>query len=228
MPPVEWVTFDCYGTLVDWEGGVADALGALLPPPVDRRGLAARYIAVEAEVERETYRPYREVLAEASARLMRQLGHPLPAERANVLPESLARWRPFPEAAASLRALRHAGLRLAILSNVDRDLLALSIGRLGVSPDAIVTAEDAGSYKPAPGHWNLFRARTGAPAERTVHVGASRYHDIMPARALGYRTVFINRRGEPLGDARPTRMLADLAPLPETILDLAGGAARER
>ena len=129
--PVEWVTFDCYGTLIDWEGGVADALAPLLPPPVDRRALAARYIAVEAEVEHEAYRPYRDVLAEASARLMRSLGHPLPAGRERVLPESLERWRPFPEVAAALRALRQAGRRLAILSNVDRDLLASSIAQLG-------------------------------------------------------------------------------------------------
>jgi 2-haloacid dehalogenase len=110
---------------------------------------------------------------------------------------------------------------LAVLSNIDRDLVATSIASLGVEPDALVTAEDAGSYKPAPGHWRRFEARTGAAPDRTVHVGASRFHDIIPARALGYRTVFINRHGEPLGQARPTRMLPDLTALPETIRDLA-------
>ncbi len=228
MAPVEWITFDCYGTLIDWEGGVADALAPLLPPPVDRRALAGAYIALEAKVEHEAYRPYRDVLAEASARLMRALGHPLPAGHARILPDSLARWRPFPEAAAALRALQQAGRHLAILSNVDRDLLASSVAQLGITPDAIVTAEDAGSYKPAPGHWTRFQAATGAGPDRTVHVGASLYHDMAPAGSLGYRTVFINRHGEPLGDIRPTRVLSDLAGLPETIAALAGERAGPR
>jgi len=226
--PVEWVTFDCYGTLIDWEGGVADALAPLLPPPVDRRALAVRYIAVEAEVEHEAYRPYRDVLAEASARLMRSLGHPLPEGRERVLPESLARWRPFPEVTAALQALRQAGRRLAILSNVDRDLLALSIAQLGSVPDAIVTAEDAGSYKPASAHWTRFQAQTHAAPDRTVHVGASLYHDMVPAGALGFRTVFINRHGEPLGDVRPTRVLPDLTRLAETVAALADDPGQPR
>jgi len=219
---VEWITFDCYGTLIDWEGGVADALVPLLPVPMERRALAARYIAVEAEVEHEAYRPYREVLTEASARLMRALGHPLPPDRRQVLPESLARWAPFPEVPAALEALRRAGYRLAILSNVDRDLLATSTARLRVTPDAVITAEDCGSYKPAPGHWERFRAETGAAAARTVHVGASLYHDMAPAAALGYRTVFINRHGEPTHAVRPTRELRDLSRLPEVIAALPG------
>jgi len=228
MPTVDWVTFDCYGTLIDWEGGVAEALAPFLEPPVDPHALAARYIAVEAEVEREAYRPYRDVLAEASTRLMRSLGRPLPAGGERVLPLSLERWRPFPEVGAALRALRQAGCRLAILSNVDHDLLASSIAHIGVAPDEIVTAEDAGSYKPAPGHWTQFQAKTGAAPDRTVHVGASLYHDMRPAGALGYRTVFINRHGEPLGAVRPTRMLPDLARLPRTVAEFAGEPAPER
>jgi len=222
MATVEWITFDCYGTLIDWEGGVADALAPFLPAPVDRRALAARYIAVEAEVEHGAYRPYRDVLADASARLMTSLGSPLPPGRARVLPESLPRWRPFPEVPGALLALRRAGYRLAILSNVDRDLLQHSLAQLGAVPDAVVTAEDCGSYKPAPGHWQRFQAETGARPNRTVHVGASLYHDMVVAGTLGYRTVFINRHGEPVKDARPTRVLRDLAALPDTIADLAG------
>jgi 2-haloacid dehalogenase len=228
MAAVEWVTFDCYGTLIDWEGGVADTLAALLPPPVDRRALALRYIAVEAEVEHEAYRPYRDVLAEASARLMRSLGHPLSEGRERMLPDSLARWRPFPEVTAALQSLRQTGRRLAILSNVDRDLLACSVTQLGIVPDAIVTAEDAGSYKPASSHWTLFQTLTHAAPARTVHVGASLYHDMVPASALGYRTVFINRHGEPLGNVRPTRVLSDLAPLPGTIAELADDPGHPR
>jgi 2-haloalkanoic acid dehalogenase type II len=213
----EWLTFDCYGTLIDWEGGVADALGPFLSGAPDRRTLAGRYIEIEAEVEHEAYRPYRDVLAEASARLMRELGHPLPAGRERVLPDSLPRWRPFAEVPEALRQLRDRGHRIAILSNVDRDLIEASLPSLGITPDLIITAEDCRSYKPAPGHWAAFRARSGAEPAQTVHVGASLYHDMIPAAALGYRTVFINRHRDPVRGAAPTRVLTDLAPLPAAI-----------
>ncbi|HKV45998.1 MAG TPA: HAD family hydrolase [bacterium] len=222
MTAVEWITFDCYGTLIDWEGGVTEALSPLLPPPVDRAALTARYIAVEAVVEHEAYRPYRDILAAASARLMAELGHPLPPGRERVLPDSLSSWRPFPEVSQVLRALRAGGARLAILSNVDRGLLAASVRHLGVEPDLTVTAEDCRSYKPARGHWDRFLTTSAASAARTVHVGASLFHDIVPARALGFRTVFINRRGEPVVGAAPTRVLADLRPLPDVIRALTG------
>jgi 2-haloalkanoic acid dehalogenase type II len=221
MVPIDWITFDCYGTLIDWEDGVADALSPFMPRPVDRRALAARYIAVEAEVEQETYRPYREVLVEASGRLMAQLGHPLAAGHARVVPDSLPGWKPFPEVPDALRALRDAGYRLAILSNVDRDLIAASIPHLGIRLDLVVTAQDCRSYKPALGHWTHFQTETGAISARTVHVFASQYHDLVPAAALGYRTVFINRHEEPLGGVGPTRVLRDLGQLPATIAQLA-------
>jgi 2-haloacid dehalogenase len=222
MAMIEWLTFDCYGTLIDWESGIADALSPFLPPPVDRKALAARYIALEATVEKKAYRPYRDVLAETSGLLLSTHGHPLPPGATQVLPNSLPAWCPFPEVPAALRLLRAAGYRLAILSNVDRDLLRASAGPLGIEPDLVVTAEDCRSYKPAPGHWEQFRARSGASPDRTVHVGASLFHDMVPACALGYRTVFIDRHGEPLGDVRPTRVLRDLRRLPQTIADLDG------
>jgi 2-haloacid dehalogenase len=230
MDPVDWLTFDCYGTLIDWEAGVADALtpflGARSSP--DRRTLAARYIEIEAQVEHEAYRRYRDVLTEAGARLMRELGHPLPPGREAVLANSLPNWRPFPEVPESLRRLRDAGYRIAILSNVDRDLIAASVPRLGVAPDLIVTAEDCRSYKPAPGHWTAFQARTGAGPQRAIHVAASVYHDILPAAALGYRTIYVNRHDAPLtAAAAPARVLGDLTRLPETVQELAAaGAAR--
>ncbi|HEV2357864.1 MAG TPA: haloacid dehalogenase type II [bacterium] len=220
MGPVEWVTFDCYGTLIDWEGGVADALGPFLGGALDRGTVAARYIAAEAEVEHGAYRPYREVLTEASGRLMRHLGHPLPPGREDVLPESLPQWRPFPEVPDALRRLRDGGLRIAILSNVDRDLIQASVRQLGVTPDLVITAEECGSYKPAPAHWEMFGTRAQAGPDRAIHVGASLYHDMIPAGRLGYRTVFINRHGEPVAGVRPTRVLADLALLPQTIGEL--------
>src|SRR5205085_6014010 len=116
----------------------------------------------------------------------------------------------FAEVPSALQALRERGRKIGILSNVDRDLLALSLARIGLAPDAAVTAEDAGSYKPATGHWRTFLERTGASPEKTVHVGASQYHDMRPAAALGFRTVFVDRHGEPLETA-PTRVIPDLA-----------------
>ena len=221
MSTVEWVTFDCYGTLIDWEGGVIDALAPFLPASFDRKSLAARYIPLEAEVERERYRPYREVLAVTSGRLLSALGHPLPLGQEQALPNSLPAWRPFPEVPEALAALRARGYRLAILSNVDRDLLAASVKHLGIEPDLMVTAEDCQSYKPAPGHWERFQALSGVGPERTVHVAASLYHDIVPAGAFGFRTVFINRHDEPVVGATPTHVLPDLRPLPQTIDELA-------
>jgi len=218
--PVEWVTFDCYGTLIDWERGITDALLPYLPPGTDRRALAEWYIAMEAQFEGEGYHLYKEVLDRVGRRVLRSLDVPISEEERSPLPTSLADWVPFPEVPAALRALRERGRKIAILSNVDRDLLQHSIARLGISPDLAITAQDAGSYKPAIGHWQKFLERSGAKAERTVHVGASQYHDIRAASALGFRTVFIDRHGEPL-DSAPTRVLRDLATLPDVIDELA-------
>lgn len=218
---VEWITFDCYGTLIDWEGGIADALSPFLPPPVDRAALAARYIAVEAAVEHESYRSYREVLRVAGARLLKTVGHPLPPGCEQALPDSLSSWRSFPEVPDALRALRSKGYRLAILSNVDRDLLTASIVHLGLQPDLAITAEDCRSYKPAPGHWTRFQALSGAGPARTVHVAASLFHDIVPATSLGYRTVFVNRHAVPLSGVTPTRTVPDLRAIPAVIDELA-------
>jgi 2-haloacid dehalogenase len=218
--PVDWVTFDCYGTLIDWEQGITDALLPYLPTGTDRRALAEWYIAMEAQFEAEGYHLYKDVLDRVGRRVLRSLDAPIRDDQASPLPSSLGDWRPFPEVPASLQALIGQGRYLAILSNVDRDLLELSIGRLGVRPDLAITAEDSHSYKPAPGHWRRFLQRSGATSERTVHVGASQYHDMRPAAALGFRTVFIDRHGEAMTTS-PTRVLRDLSTLPEVISELA-------
>ena len=212
---IRWCTFDCYGTLIDWEGGVAEALLPLFETPPDRDRLAKEYIETEATVESGRYLRYHEVLDQAGKALLRKYG----IDRPSPLPASLPGWVAFPEVPAALRALQTGGRRVAILSNVDRDLIATSIPKLGIAPDLVVTAEDVGSYKPAAGHWTRFAELTGASTADTVHVGASQYHDMVPAAALGYRTVFIDRHGEPLVSS-PTRVLRDLAGLPGAIAEL--------
>jgi len=216
---VTWATFDCYGTLIDWEGGVADALAPLLPRGLDRHELATRYIEIEKGVEGDAYLPYATVLERAGRALLAERGVTLAPADPCPLPASIHRWRPFPEVPAALRALRERGIKLAILSNVDRDLIASSIGHLGIEPELLITAEDARSYKPAPGHWRLFHERSGATVAETVHVGASVYHDMVPAHAMGYRTVLIARHGE--SSPAALRTLPDLSRLPGTIDELA-------
>ena len=218
--PVDWVTFDCYGTLIDWERGITDALLPMLPPGTDRRALAERYIAMEAQFEREGYHLYKDVLDRVGRRVLRSLDAPIPDEVTSPLPSSLGDWKPFPEVRSALRALVEQGRYLAILSNVDRDLLELSIGRLGIRPDLAITAQDCASYKPATGHWRRFLEQSRSSVERTVHVGASQYHDMRPATALGFRTVFIDRHGEKL-ETSPTHVLPNLSKLPDVIAELA-------
>ena len=213
--PIHWCTFDCYGTLIDWERGITDALLPYLAPVVDRDALAQEYIQTEATVEGGEYLRYREILDRAGRALLQAHG----IDRPSPLPSSLPGWRAFPEVPTALRALQTAGTRIAILSNVDRDLIGTSIPKLGIIPDLVVTAEDVGSYKPAAGHWTRFAELTGASIADTVHIGASQYHDMVPAAALGYRTVFIDRHGEALVST-PTRVLPDLSGLPPTIADL--------
>jgi 2-haloacid dehalogenase len=207
-----WASFDCYGTLIDWDGGVRAELASVFGD--DRAdGLLARYHEVEPELQRSGELTYREVLTEA----MRQLGARAGEEHG--LAESLPGWRAFPEVHASLEELRRRGWKLAILSNTDDDFIAASQVQIGVPFDEVVVAQEIGSYKPAHRHWEEFFHRTRAPREGHVHVAASLFHDIAPANELRLRSVWINRLG---GQAtpEPTRELPDLLALPETLDEL--------
>jgi 2-haloacid dehalogenase len=207
-----WATFDCYGTLIDWNGGIRRELARVFG---EERAdeLLHRYHELEPELEADGSRSYAEVMSEA----MRRLG--APAGEEDALARSLPDWEPFREVPAALRELRDRGWRLAILSNTDPDLLAASRERIGVPVDLSVVASEIGSYKPGHRHWERFFAETAAERSRHAHVAASLFHDVAPARELGLTSVWINRLGE-RADPEPTRELPDLTRLPEILDDL--------
>lgn len=212
--PERWATFDCYGTLIDWDGGVRAELARVFGDERTDELLAA-YHAIEPGLQASGELSYRQVLTEA----MRQLG--APAGQEHGLAESLPGWRAFPEVRAALDELRERGWKLAILSNTDDDFIAASQVQIGLVFDEVVVAQEIGSYKPAHRHWEEFFRRTNAPREGHVHVGASLFHDIAPSNELGLTSVWINRTGETSRDGvRPTRELPDLFELPETLADL--------
>jgi 2-haloacid dehalogenase len=214
-----WATFDCYGTLVDWNGGVSRELARLVPDaPVGR--LLARYHELEPELEAEAYRSYREVMALALERIAAGEGVELPADEREALADSLPGWPVFPEARGALERTRADGWSLCILSNTDRDLIESSKKAIGIPFDLTIVAEDVGSYKPAHGHWQRFYADTGARADHHVHVGASLFHDMAAAAELGLASVWVNRLGESRGGVVLTREIPDLSTLPEVLEEL--------
>jgi 2-haloacid dehalogenase/putative hydrolase of the HAD superfamily len=199
--PYDVVTFDCYGTLIDWERGIAEAFAALaaqLRAPVDTARVLSLYAVIEPEVEAEAFRSYREVLTETAQRVARRLGWPLPEARSSFLAESLPYWRPFPDTNRALRRLVDAGYRLGILSNVDDELLMWTRRLLLAGFEVVVTAEQVGSYKPAPGHFTTARSRIGD--RRWLHAAQSYFHDVAPARSLGIPVAWINRKGDKAPD----------------------------
>ncbi len=212
-----WATFDCYGTLIDWNGGIRAELERLFG--VERApGLLVRYHEIEPELQAD-YRSYREVMTLALFRLAEEEAVQIPEGEGAALAQALPGWAPFPEVRAALEDLRVRGWKLAILSNSDRDLIDASRAQIGVPIDATVVAEDVGSYKPELAHWERFFSETTADRARHVHVGASQFHDIAPARELGLRSVWINRLGEQ-GAVEPDRELPDLGRLPDTVDEL--------
>jgi 2-haloacid dehalogenase len=221
----EVLTFDCYGTLIDWERGIWEAVAPLLASrgiSAERDDVLVLFGELEAEAERGEFLQYRRVLARVLEGMGSRLGFEPTAAELETFARSVADWPAFPDSAAALRALK-AKYALVVISNVDDDLFAASAARLGVRFDHLVTAQQVRSYKPSLNNFHQALERIGRPPTRILHVAQSLFHDIAPAASLGLRTVWVNRRhgkagpgATPPADATPdleVRSLEELARL---------------
>src|SRR3954447_3247307 len=222
-------TFDCYGTLIDWEGGLGGFLYDYALRCRDERAngseLRERWEAIQFEVIGGEYRRYAEVLAESLRLLAEERGWPYSDDDGKALARSMRSWQPFPDTAPALRRAHEAGLRLIIVSNTDRDILEHSLKHIEAPIDDVVTAEDVRSYKPATPHFERALELAGVPADQILHVAFGFKYDIGPAQQLGFRSAWVNRRGDPRpGPAVPDLEWRDLWGLAE----LAAGVRSSR
>jgi len=214
-----WLTFDCFGTLIDWRHGIRTT-GELLFPGRGQDFLDA-YITLEAEVEGEgSFKRYRAVLTETTRRAARQLALDLKPDDATALVSTIPHWPPFADVGPALTELRRDGWRFALLTNCDRDIIALTQRRLPASFDAVVTAEDVSAYKPSPAHFRLFQSTFGSSAAVWIHVAQSYFHDIRPTHELGITRVWVNRQGERDDPSIADAVISGLAQLPEAVSGL--------
>jgi 2-haloacid dehalogenase len=191
----EILTFDCYGTLINWEDGILGCLRKVLESHdmnIDDAAILELYGDFESKAEGGEYRRYREVLKSVVKQFGDRLQFIPSDEEVGSLPESLPKWKPWPDTVNALQEL-HRRFRLAIISNVDDDLFAGTGPQLGVQFDQVITAEQAGAYKPSLKIFEMALERVGVPAHRILHVGQSLYHDVVPAQSLGLSTVWVNR-----------------------------------
>ncbi|HXW91359.1 MAG TPA: haloacid dehalogenase type II [Terriglobales bacterium] len=205
----EAISFDCYGTLIDWESGLLGALRPILRRHGQNLG-DAQILEIYGKLEPEAqkpYRRYREVLAEVARGFGRRLGFAVARAEEESLAESMKEWQPFPDTVAALEKLK-TRFKLGIISNVDDDLFAASARHLKIKFDQVITAEQAQAYKPSLALFHLALERFGISAERVLHAGQSVYHDVLPAKSLGLATVLVYRRG--FGATRPTQGTPDL------------------
>ena len=189
------ITFDCYGTLIDWETGLLRAVrpiltahGATLSDPE----ILGVYSELEAESESSDYQPYRQILRDVVRGFGDRLGFRATEEEQQSLPNSLANWSPFPDTVAALRHLK-TRFKLGIISNVDDDLFSASARRLEIDFDYVTTASQACAYKPSMKIFRLAQEKMGILPEHWLHAGQSIYHDVIPAKSLGIFTVWVNR-----------------------------------
>ena len=216
------LTFDCYGTLIDWETGLLRALR----PVLRAHGSQLRdeqILALYAELEppaQNPYRRYREVLEQVVRGMAERLGFQASDAEARSLADSLPQWQPFPDTVTALQKLS-TRYRLAIISNTDDDLFAGTAPHLQVKFDQVITAEQARAYKPSPAPFHLALERLGLPKGQVLHVGQSVYHDVVPAKSLGLATVLVRRRGfgaTRVTSDKPDLEVPDLESLAATIL----------
>ena len=189
------LTFDCYGTLIDWETGIFSALRPILAThgkPITDSALLEMYSSLEAEAEQGEFHPYREVLQSVVRGFGERLGFTPTAAEIRSLPESLATWRPFPDAVPALLQLKKR-YQLAVISNVDDDLFTATAPQLKVPFNHLITAGQARCYKPGLEIFKIALTRIGVPASQILHVAQSIYHDVIPAKSLGISTVWVNR-----------------------------------
>ena len=216
------LTFDCYGTLIDWETGLLEAMRPILAAhgieaPDD--ALLEAFAREEAALEAGPFRRYRDVLAAALGGIGEHLGFEPTGEEAARFGASVADWPPFADSAAALARL-HERFSLGVITNCDDDLFAASASRLGIEFDWVVTAEQARRYKPNPRGFELAFERIGLPPRRILHVAQSLFHDHVPAKRLGLATVWVDRRHDragfgatPAATATPDLSVPDMATL---------------
>jgi 2-haloalkanoic acid dehalogenase type II len=211
----DYVTFDCYGTLIDWEGGIwaaFESVGAEAGIRLRRDATLEAYAEIEPIVQAATFMSYRDVLAETARRVARRFEWDLDEATSQFLPESLGSWRAFDDSGPALARLVGSGYRLGILSNVDADLLARTLRQFEVEFDLLITAQDVGSYKPAHGHF--LAARDQIAGRRWLHAAQSLFHDVVPSRELGVPVAWINRKAETATrEHAPDREFRDLTEL---------------
>jgi 2-haloacid dehalogenase len=227
----EVLSFDCYGTLIDWETGILGALRPILEAHGAEAGderLLDAYARHEAEVEAGPYRLYREVLAATLRAIGADLGFDPGYAEQDRFAGSVGDWPPFPDSHAALERLAER-YRLAVLTNCDDDLFAATQRRLGIEFDWVITAEQARSYKPSVQNFELAFSTLEVPRERILHVAQSLFHDHVPAKLLGMSTVWVDRRrgragpgATPAADARPDLSVPDMQTLAELAVSRAG------
>lgn len=195
------LTFDCYGTLIDWEKGILEALKPLLlnhSIRLDDNQILELYAEFESSIEQSTFVEYKEVLRKVVQKFSNRFEFVLSSSERNCLVDSLKNWQPFPDTVSALARLKKK-YKLAVISNVDDDLFAFSEQHLKVKFDYIITAEQVKSYKPSLNNFEFAIAKIGAKKEEILHIAQSIYHDIIPAKTIGLSTVWVNRRKEKSG-----------------------------
>ena len=226
----EYLSFDCYGTLIDWESGILGYLRPLLRSKgcgVSDEQILSLYSECEPRQQDLSYRSYREVLASVMRDFGREFHVDFTDAETDGLANSIRSWEPFTDTVPALRRLK-ARYKLAILSNIDDDLFALTSPKLGVELDSVVTAQQVGSYKPSIRNFATLLERLGVDKSRLLHVAESLYHDVIPAQALGIATVWVNRRqGKPAAATRLVTAHPDIeVPTVAALADLAVGQGR--